>query len=71
MRPGGVLQSRGCIAAFQELTLGTTWFVQGKELSTYMVYLALGGVEDQMIVLNTRIVEKGRELLAENTRKTQ
>jgi hypothetical protein len=59
------------MAAIQELTLGTTWFVQGKELSTYMVYLALGGVEDQMIVLNTRIVEKGRELLAENARKTQ
>ena len=59
------------MAAIQELVLGTTWFVQGKELSTYMVYLALGGAEDQTIVLNTRIVEKGRELLAKNTRKSQ
>ncbi|VUC33424.1 unnamed protein product [Clonostachys rosea] len=63
VRPGGVLRDQGWAASLQELTMGSSWSVRARELSAYMVYLALGGEESDTVILNERIVEKGRELV--------
>lgn len=43
--------------------MGRSWSVRVRELSAYMVYLALGGEESDAVIMNERIVEKGRELV--------
>ncbi|CAH0017402.1 unnamed protein product [Clonostachys rhizophaga] len=63
VRPGGVLRDKGWTASLQELVMGRSWSVRARELSAYMVYLALGGEESGAVIMNERIVEKGRELV--------
>ncbi|CAI6090960.1 unnamed protein product [Clonostachys chloroleuca] len=63
VRPGGVLRDKGWTASLQELVMGRSWSVRVRELSAYMVYLALGGEESDAVIMNERIVEKGRELV--------
>jgi hypothetical protein len=43
--------------------MGRSWSVRARELSAYMVYLALGGDEADTVIMNEQIVEKGRELV--------
>uniref|UniRef100_A0A8H7K4Q5 NAD(P)-binding domain-containing protein n=1 Tax=Bionectria ochroleuca TaxID=29856 RepID=A0A8H7K4Q5_BIOOC len=63
VRPGGVLRDKGWAASLQELAMGRSWSVRARELSAYMVYLALGGDEADTVIMNEQIVEKGRELV--------
>jgi hypothetical protein len=43
---------------------GDGWFIQGDELGAVMVDLVItGGEEKETIILNTRLVEKGKELI--------
>lgn len=42
---------------------GNGWFVGEDELGAFMVDLAITGEEKETIILNPRILEKGRELV--------
>lgn len=58
-----MLRDKGWAASLQELAMGRSWSVRARELSAYMVYLALGGDEADTVIMNEQIVEKGRELV--------
>ena len=44
---------------------GNEWFIGEDELGAFMADLAIKGEEKETIILNSRMVEKGKELLRE------
>lgn len=43
--------------------MGENWSVHIEELGAFMMYLALDGQGEEPLLLNARIVRRGRELL--------
>ena len=44
---------------------GNGWFIGEDELGAFMADLAIKGEEKETIILNPRLVEKGKELLCD------
>ena len=63
VRPGGVLTKEMFARQCSGEVLGQNWSVKIEELAAYMTYLAIGGDENDTIIDNARIVEKGKALL--------
>jgi hypothetical protein len=62
VRPGGVF-SKTSFSSGLMLMLGKDWVVYDDELGAFMADLAIHGDEKESLIMNRRIVDKGRELL--------
>jgi len=63
VRPGGVLPKAFFASGTMMAMAGGGWFIGGDELGAFMADLAIKGEEKETIILNPRLVEKGKELL--------
>ncbi|KAM0424197.1 hypothetical protein ACHAPT_010568 [Fusarium lateritium] len=69
LKPGGVVPrsmfGTGLLGVFTTMgaCMGENWSVRIEELGAYMMYLATDGQGEEPLILNARIVRRGRELL--------
>ncbi|KAJ4328405.1 hypothetical protein N0V84_001088 [Fusarium piperis] len=76
LKPGGVIPrtmfGSGLIGVLTSMgtVMGENWSVHIQELGAFMMYLALDGQGEEPLLLNARIVRRGRELL-EQQKKTE
>ncbi|KAI8966429.1 hypothetical protein F5Y11DRAFT_343490 [Daldinia sp. FL1419] len=63
VRPGGVAGNGLMVPSMVATVLGENWCVRVEELAAFMTYLAIDGQGEDLLLQNTRIVRKGRELL--------
>ncbi|KAI0201450.1 hypothetical protein F4808DRAFT_127248 [Astrocystis sublimbata] len=71
VRPGGVATDSMIGSRALARITGENWFVQLEELSAFMTYLAIDGIEEASVIQNARIVRKGRELLKQQQQMIQ
>jgi hypothetical protein len=65
VRPGGVYSNASFATGILTAITGDGWFIGGDELGAFMADLAIKGEEEETVILNPRLVAKGKELLLE------
>jgi hypothetical protein len=64
VRPGGVFPKSSFSAVWMmSMFLGKDWVIRDDELGAFIAELAIHGGEEDSLILNRKIVERGRELL--------